>query len=154
LLHRDISCNSVNFKNPGHSAPHGLIPPLPLTEAFQAAGGRENAPEDDFCRPGSVQSATPSPDWQNLPIYNRSIWLFHQFLAICVTFSPTNCGSMTVSVKFLEKTRFYRLYLAVACANSCSPPVRALNCTSDFPLAPRFPETHPQQPRVSKFSHS
>jgi len=39
LLRRVIPYNSVNSENPGHSAPHGLTLPEPLTTEFQAAGG-------------------------------------------------------------------------------------------------------------------
>lgn len=138
LLYRVISYNFVNFKNPGHSAPLGLTPPLSLTEAFQATGGPENAPEDDFCRPGNVQSATTPPDRQNLPIYGYSIWLFYQFLVICVTFSPTECGSVGVFIEFPVKTRFYRLPLVVACENFCSLPGSYLELRCDLPCSTPF----------------
>lgn len=61
LVRRIIFDNSVNSENPGHSVPHGLTLSDSLTKEFQAAGGAENGPEDDFCRPGYVENvATPS----------------------------------------------------------------------------------------------
>ncbi|WP_175772005.1 hypothetical protein [Paraburkholderia phenazinium] len=101
MLRRTIFCNSSNPENPGHSAPSRLTLPTPLTKESKAIGGSENEPKDDFWRPGSVGNAAFQSDRQKIPIGGRFIWLFYQFLDICVTFSPMKLDFMVIFGEFL-----------------------------------------------------